>query len=185
VTASDVARDSFRKARPDAQRSLDGPEAPLPGQQAAFTEARPALIERTELVELQRHETTVVREIHAIPEPGSASSVAQPIDRDESKHLAEAREPAEPAPTAAAAQPFPNDATTAIAIPTTADLPAPIERREAPVQLAPLVIEIERIDIRLVPEQPPPAPIRATRRADSTDVPSLNDYLARRSGAPA
>jgi len=186
VTASDVARDFLRDARVDAQQPLDRSDAPLPGQQAVFTNERPALIERTERVELQRHETTVVHERHAIPEPGSATSVAQLMDRDESRTLVEAREHAEPAPiAAAAAHPFPDDATTAIAVPTTADLSAPIERREAPVQVAPLVIEIERIDIRLVPEQPPAPLMPATRRADSPDVPSLNDYLARRSGAPA
>jgi hypothetical protein len=186
VTASDVALHFLGDSRVDAPQPLDSSDAPLAGQQAVVTDARPALIERTERVDLQRHETTVVHEIHAIPEPGLATSVAQLIDRDESKNLVEARERAEPAPiAAAAAHPFSDDATTAIAFPTTADLTAPIERREAPVQLAPLVIEIERIDIRLVPEQPPAPLIPASRRADSPDVPSLNDYLARRSGAPA
>ncbi len=69
----------------------------------------------------------------------------------------------------------------AVAIPVVASAPA--EERAAPTrELPPLVIEIDRIDVRIEPEPVVAQPARSARRADST-VPSLADYLARRSGA--
>jgi hypothetical protein len=53
----------------------------------------------------------------------------------------------------------------------------------APAQEPALVIEIDRIDIRIEPERAaPPAPPR--RRPDPGTMPSLSEYLARRSESP-
>lgn len=57
--------------------------------------------------------------------------------------------------------------------------PEPAQRAAAP-ELAPLVIEIGRIDIRIATEAPAPIPMRP--RASSTAL-SLNDYLDLRSKA--
>lgn len=59
------------------------------------------------------------------------------------------------------------------------DVPEPIEAAPAP---EPIVIEIGRIDVRILAPEPPRAAARP-ERAPPSDVPSLADYLARRSEA--
>jgi hypothetical protein len=129
-------------------------------------------------VEVHRVETT-----HRLVESLEISRTAE--------HLVEVPVPAPPLLPAAESRRLeaPRPAESAGAVPAAPDVPISVvaEPRVAAavVQPAapapPLVIEIDRIDIRI--ESPVAAPPPPTRRRDTAAAPALGEYLERRSGA--
>jgi hypothetical protein len=133
-------------------------------------------VDRVEVHRVERTQTVV--------EPGArpAPEAREPVEGGPEQPVAaspwEAPQPIEAPVASEAASPI-----VAVAEPV-APPPASLDR--AGVQEpAPLVIEIDRIDIRIEPGTIAPVAAAAMPRRPEASVPSLSDYLARRSEARA
>jgi hypothetical protein len=152
------------------------------------TPKQPIAIERIERVEVQRKETThTIREVPALP---ALESRGEEPWRGTGEPGSAGHAEAEAQPTLVAAAPRERVVETHVVSRAEPVAQAPVERGrdEQDVtadELAPLVIEIDRVDIRIEHDQPLPVAARAARQVGGGDVHSLNDYLARRSEAPA
>jgi hypothetical protein len=140
-----------------------------------------SVLRRVDRVEVQRvdavhtlSETVRFPRLEGIPEaarqaPEFPTAAPSPAESAIAAGPAAAREPA--APLVAVAE-----TVTPAAVPTAVTTVVP--------ELPPLIIEIDRVDIRIEPEPvPAAAPTAAPRRVDAGSVPSLSDYLARRTEA--
>jgi hypothetical protein len=131
-------------------------------------------IERLETQRVERFERVDVSLV-----PVRAAPEGARVDHDR-----EAREEPTPREAAAAARPareaIESPAMNVVALPLAS---APVQASHAPrageAAPRPLVVEIDRIDIRIEAERPAPAP-RASRSRDEGPAPSLDAYLARR-----
>jgi hypothetical protein len=138
------------------------PSAPLPPSEAVAQ------------IEVHRIETmrTTIEPVETREPPAGAEVAAwKPVAQERAPHRDTPAEPAEAAviepPSVIVAEPL-------------APSPAPAPQQLTP-DPPPLVIEIGRIDIRIASETA--APPVAPKSQDASTVPSLNDYLARRSEA--
>lgn len=130
-------------------------------------------------VEVHRVERTqTVLEPAARPAPEAREPVEGGPEQPVAASAWEAPRPIEAPVAPEAASPI-----VAVAEPV-APPPASLDRAGAQ-EPAPLVIEIDRIDIRIEPETIVPVAAAAMPRLPEAAVPSLNDYLARRSEARA
>lgn len=137
----------------------------------------------SEILEDRPQETPVATvEIHRIETTRtvveSSEGPAPPVIREELPAQSTAAEPVESLELAATPLAVAEPETLEIVIATPLALPSE-PAPPPPVESAPLIIDIGRIDIRIASEAAPtPVPFR---RGETGSVPSLNAYLARRS----
>ena len=186
-----VTRDDPQTSPPAATRPTDQPgsglEIPDEALPSVFAAAQPSptVIERIERTETQ-HLVTTVEPPPALPAPDGmfATQPGAAAERTvETVHEGSGFPDSWPANKAAIDTTEERRPSVTAAKPV--DEPVPPERVLGPAQSQPLIIEIERVDIhiendRAVAAVPAPLP-----RADTPEVPSLSEYLARRSGTPA
>ena len=181
-TAADVDEDDAADQETAGTGASDLPAAVLaqaaPSAVAEPPPVAPAVASRVERIEVHRHET-----VQRVDPPTAPSVAAREVPMqavNEAGQAFSATPPASPAPardveTVSAA---PEDEPLAVVAQPLATEPQP-ERHSAVVEPRPLVIEIDRIEIRI--EHEPGAPAATPRPRVSAVVPSLDEYLARRS----
>jgi hypothetical protein len=161
---SSVEARSIHPPEADIESAEKPPE--LPGIQMAPAVER-IEVTRVETARVVTQSTLLTRESHPSPPAENAALPPGLVDAETEEREQASEERYEDLPLAVVAEPQ-------VAEPEPLPLPAL-------AQEPPLVIEIDRIDIRIEPEQvvlPAPKP-----RREAPAVPSLADYLARRSEA--